>query len=264
MCNQITQHTGTTGMAENFHLAYRVSHSAETSLIKVKDDILRAIDNRRGTCLILLDLSVAFNTVSHPPLLNRLRHCFSILGTVLRWFDNYMTDCSQKIVLDDSNNKAVVLDHAILKQGVLQGSVLSPILLTLYTSPVGDICREHDVSFQSYADDQQIYLSFSPIQPGGKDKCLQFLGACISNIHLWMRTNLLKLNDDKTELIVLGTRQQLSKVGNVSIMIGNDTILAVPSVQNLDIHFDKELKWVVHINHLTSNLYYILRKVAHV
>ena len=79
-----------------------------------------------------------------------------------------------------------------------------------------------------------------------------------------MRTNLLKLNDEKTDLIVLGTRQQLSKVGDVTIMIGNDTILPVPSVWNLGIHFDKELKWVVHINHLTSNLYHILRKVAHV
>ena len=79
-----------------------------------------------------------------------------------------------------------------------------------------------------------------------------------------MRTNLLKLNDEKMELIVLGTRQQLSKVDDVTIMIGNDTILAVPSVQNLGIHFDKELKWVVHINHLTSNLYHLLRKVAHV
>ena len=153
-----------------------------------------------------------------------------------------MTDHSQKIVLDDANNKAAVSDHAILKQGVPQGSVLGPILFTLYTSPLGDICREHDVSFQSYADDQQIYLSFSPIQPGGKDKILQSLGACISDIHLSMRTNLLKLNDDKTELIVLGTRQQLSKGGEVSIMKGNDTILTLPSFQNLGIHFDKELR----------------------
>ena len=99
-----------------------------------------------------------------------------------------MTDHRQKVALDDSNNKVVISDNAILKQGIPQGSVLSPILFTLYTSPLGDICREHDVSFQSYADDQQIYLSFSPIQPEGKDKCLQSLGACISDIHLWMRT----------------------------------------------------------------------------
>ena len=100
-------------MAEKFQLAYRASHSTETTLIKVKDDILRAIDNQRVTCLILLDLSAAFNAVSHLLLLNRLRHCFGSQGTVLRWFENYMTDHSQKIVLDDSNNKAVVSDHAI-------------------------------------------------------------------------------------------------------------------------------------------------------
>ena len=79
-----------------------------------------------------------------------------------------------------------------------------------------------------------------------------------------MRTNLLKLNDEKTELIVLHTRQQLSKVGDVTIMIGNDTIPAVPSAWNLGVHFDRELRWVVHINHLTSNLYHTLRRVAQV
>ena len=68
----------------------------------------------------------------------------------------------------------------------------------------------------------------------------------------------------KLNSIVLGTRSQLSKIGEVSIKIGNDTISTVPSVQNLSIHFDKELKWIVHINHFTSNLYHILRKVAHV
>ena len=245
-------------------MAYRAFHSTETALIKAKDDILRAIDNQRITCLILLDLSAAFDTVSDPLLLNRLKHHFGIQGTVLRWFRSYVTDCSQKIALDDTNNnKLAVSDQAILNQGVPQGSNLGPILFTLYTSPLSDICREHDVSFQSYADNQQIYLSFSPSQPGGKDKCLQSLAACISDIRLWMRTNLLILNDDKTELIVLGTRSQLSKIGEVSTKIGNDTISTVPSVWNLGIHFDKELKWIVHINHLTSNLYHILRKVAH-
>ena len=92
-----------------------------------------------------------------------------------------------------TTNKLAVSDQAILKQGVPQGSVLGPILFTLYTSPLGDICREHDVSFQSYADDQQIYLSFSPSQPGGKDKCLQSLAACISNIRLWMRNQFTKI-----------------------------------------------------------------------
>ena len=66
VCKQITQYTGTTGKAEKFQSAYRASHSTETALIKVQDDIQRAIDNQRVTCLILLDLSTAFDTVSHP------------------------------------------------------------------------------------------------------------------------------------------------------------------------------------------------------
>ena len=74
-------------MAEKFNLHKRASHSTETALIKVKDDILRAIDNQWVTCLILLNLSVAFDAVSHPLLLNRLQHCFGIQGTVLKWFE---------------------------------------------------------------------------------------------------------------------------------------------------------------------------------
>ena len=175
VCKQITQYTGTTRMAEKFQSAYRASHSTETALIKVKDDILRAVDNQRATCLILLDLSVAFNTVSHPLLLNRLQHHFDIQGTVLKWLENCMLDHNQKVALEDFNNKAVTSNHAILEQGVPQGSVLGPILFNLYTSPLGDIWREHDVLFQSYVDDQQIYLSFSPDQSRGKEKCLESL-----------------------------------------------------------------------------------------
>ena len=229
-------------MAEKFQSMYKASHSTKTALIKVRDDILRVTDNQRVMCLILLNLNVAFDTVSHPLLLNRLQHCFSIQGTILKWTENYMPDHSQRVLLEDSNNRAVTSDHTALKQGVPWGSVLGPILFTLYISPLGDICREHGIIFQSYTDDQQNYLSFSPAQTGGKEKCLETLEGCISDIHLWMRTNLLKLNDDKTELIVLGTRQQLGKVGDVTIMIGNDTIPTVSSAQNLGVHFDRELK----------------------
>ena len=86
VCNQITQYTGTTGMAEKIQSAYRASHFTETTLIKVKDDILRAVDNQRVTYLILLDLSAAFDTVSHPLLLNRLWHCIRFLILLLNQF----------------------------------------------------------------------------------------------------------------------------------------------------------------------------------
>ena len=155
-------------MAEKFQSTYKASHPTETALIKVKDVILRAADNQRVMCLILLDLSAACDTVSHPLLFNRLQHHFGIQGTILKWIENYMQDDSHRVLVEDSNNRAGTSDNTILKQGVPQGSVLGPILFTLYISPLGDICREHGVIFQSYMDDQQNCLCFSPAQPGGK------------------------------------------------------------------------------------------------
>ena len=67
VCNQITQYVETTRMAEKFQPIDKASHTTETALIKVKDDILRAADNHRVTCLILFNLSVAFDTVKSPP-----------------------------------------------------------------------------------------------------------------------------------------------------------------------------------------------------
>ena len=121
---------------------YKASHYTETALIRVKDDILRVTDNQRVMHLILLNLSVAFDTVSHPFLLNWFQHRFSIQGTILKWIENYMLDHSQRVLLEDSNNRAVTSDGTTLKQGVPQGSVLGPILFTLYISPLGDICWE--------------------------------------------------------------------------------------------------------------------------
>ena len=98
-----------------------------------------------------------------------------------------------------------------LSFGVPQGSVLGPILFTLYSCTLGSICTKHDINYHMYADDQQIYLSFKPSKAGDKENCIRILEMCISEIREWMIVNKLKLNDDKMEFIVFGYIQQLSK-----------------------------------------------------
>ena len=155
-------------------------------------------------------------------------------------------------------------EKVTLKQGVPQGRILGPILFTLYTSPLGDICKSHNVVFHSYADDQQNYMSFSPASQGSKDHCIQSLESCISDIHIWMRTNLLKLNNNKIEIILLGTRQQLGKVGQFQIKIGQDHISPAPTARNLGIVFDQEMKWTLHINRLSASLFVTVHNIAHI
>ena len=77
---------------EPLQSAYRPHHSTETALLKVKTDILKAMDNQEVACLVLLDLSAAFDTVDHKILLERLENYFGITGTTLRWIRSYLTN----------------------------------------------------------------------------------------------------------------------------------------------------------------------------
>ena len=196
-------------MTEKYQSAYKHNHSTESALLCVRTDILQAMDNQEVTCLILLDLSAAFDMVSHSLLLNRLRYRFGVTDMALNWIESYLKDCTQIVVLGDMDMTRAKSEAKHLKQGVPHGSILGPTLFTLYISPLGDICRSHEALFQSYADDQQIYLLFKPKVHKSRDICLEKLENCVSNIQKWMHTNLLKLNDAKTKFTALGTPQQM-------------------------------------------------------
>ena len=124
--------------------------------------------------------------------MNRLLNRFGITGTVLKWIESYLTEWTQRVMIDE-----FLSDLVMLKHGVLQGSVLGPILYTLFTSPVGHISRSHNIGYHRFADDTQNYHSFIPSKAGDEEKCKWEIEVCISDIHTSMRTNLLKLNDEK-------------------------------------------------------------------
>ena len=92
-----------------------------------------------------------------------------------------------------------------------QGSVLGPQWFTVYTSPVRDIILKYNLNYHVYADDTKLYITFKSSQEPA-DSCITTLEKCIQEIRSWMRQNFLKLNDEKTDFLLFGSRQQLSKV----------------------------------------------------
>ena len=144
---QLAQHISENSLLELMQSTYRSGHSTETALLKVKADLLHAIIHQGVVCLILLDLSSAFDTVDHCMLLQRLHVCYGIKETALDWIKAYLTGRNQKV----SVGKAMP-SPAALSFGVSQGSVLGPILFPLYTSPLCSICTKHDINYHMYAD----------------------------------------------------------------------------------------------------------------
>ena len=88
---QLTDHLLRNNLMEPLQFAYRPNHSVETALLRICNDILRSMDQRRITVLVLLDLSAAFDTVDHQILLHRLQSRFGVTGVVLDWFTSYLT-----------------------------------------------------------------------------------------------------------------------------------------------------------------------------
>ena len=130
--------------------AYGRFHSTETALLRVCDDILLALDSRQEVVLVLLDLS-AFDTINHDVLLHRLRSRYGINGTALNWFRSYLTNRTQSVRIGDSSSSS-----RTLKYGVPQGSVLGPLLFSLFFAPIEEVILDHGLRCMVYADDTQL------------------------------------------------------------------------------------------------------------
>ena len=169
--NQYINHIERHGLMKVHLSAYHAFHSTETALLKVKTNVTRAFENQVVACLILMDLLAAFDTINNNILLSRLETRFVVTGVTLNWLRSYLTERTQAIVIGDPLSEGSRSAFVSLNSGILQGSVLGPILFTIYTALIGDICRKNQIEFHLYADDTQIYLSFKPSIPNSKSDC---------------------------------------------------------------------------------------------
>ena len=119
VCRQLSNYMNRTGKLEDLQSAYRSNHSTETALLKVKTDILNAMQNKQVTCLILLDLSAAFDTISHSKLINRLKFRFGLDGVVLDWITDYLANHTQQVVIkQDKFLNSATSSPVTLVQGI--------------------------------------------------------------------------------------------------------------------------------------------------
>ncbi len=216
-------------ICEDFQSGFRPSHSTETALIRVTNDLLLSSERGYISLLVLLDLSAAFDTIDYNIILNRLENSVGISGSALAWFKLYLSDRHQFVAVNEE-----VSYRSQVQYGVPQGSVLGPLLFMLYTLPLRNYIRKHRVSFHCYADDTQLYISSQP----GETHQIGKLTECIVDIKNWMTNNYLLLNSEKIEVLIIGPKNHISNNLEHCLTLDDCSLDSSSSVSNLGVLFD--------------------------
>ena len=199
------------------------------------------------TALTLLDLSAAFDTIDHTILLDRLKVCYGISELALGWFQSYLSGRTHSVKVGNT------LSHpAALQYRIPQGSVLGPILFSLYTNPISSIIHSHSsINHHFYADDTQLYITLTPTN---FSRSIQKLKNCLSDIQNFMSANKLKLNPEKTEFILIGSKNNRKQLlPHFPINILGNQVSPAQSVRNLRVVFDSNFSFSDHVSQVIKS-----------
>ena len=258
VAKQLNEHIHANDLDNQYQSAYKSGHSTETALLSIKNEVHLSLSRGEATALVLLDLSAAFDTIDHSTLLSCLRSWFGVGGSVLNWFTSYLTDRYQSIKISStlSNCRKLLF-------GVPQGSVLGPLLFSMYTTPLSAVIRRHKgVGFHFYADDTQLYVHLSH---KNASSAFEKLNRCLHDVKEWMSMSKLKLNPDKTEFIIFGSKVQREKLlQHFPVDILGNPLHPAEFVKNLGVWFDSNLSLSKHVQNVCRSCFVQLREFRRV
>ena len=188
--SQVSSYLNSHNLYNTCQSAYWPGHSTDTALLRVVNDLFLPLNKGNISVLALLAFSSAFDTIDHPILVHHLHTDYGCTDTVLQWYSSYLTGHTHYVSL--SNHCSA---FAPVHSGVPWGSVLGPMLFTMYIKPLSATIDSHSIIHKSFADDLQLQMS-APLDR--ISELLNSMQSCISDVKAWATANMLKLNDNKT------------------------------------------------------------------
>lgn len=247
--NQIRTFLDENGILPEVQSGFRPLYSCTTALADINDAVLGATDKGMLTVLVLLDYSRAFDTVRHETLLLILRS-IGFAEQSVSLMSSYLSGRTQRVRLREEMSEPLNVGT-----GVPQGSILGPLLFTLYT------CRFHvhvkHCSIHMYADDTQLYYSF---KKSDLNEALVKINNDLQVLQHVSDLHSLHLNPGKTKAILFGSSHDiLTTVDQIALHIDNVPVEIVDEVKNLGLVMDNTFRYRKHISNCIRKGYASLR-----
>jgi len=253
--SRINDHLAANSLDNHTQYGYKKNHSCETLLLKLIDDILVAVDKKFGVVVMIIDLSAAFDTVDHGLLLNMLQFKFHISGSALKWLKSFLSGRTQRVRVGDCLSDCLVVDF-----GVAQGSVLGPLLFNMYCSSINEIFSHCGFESMGYADDNigvRIFPAFASLSVFN-----DIVPNCLQSIKNWADRHFLKLNADKTKLMVFGNSSFMSDFNLLTFHSFDGSIIPISKeIKLLGVTLDSTLSLDCYVSEIISAVNLTLKNI---
>ena len=247
--------------ANNLHnkkaFGYKTGHSTETMMLGVTSDVLNGFDQNKCTVMLFLDLSAAFDTIDTGKLLQILYDEIGLSGKALEWCKSFLTSRTQRVKINDKFSEELNVDY-----GSVQGSVLGPKFFNIYVRSQPQVFEENGFETSAFADDSN----------GSKTFAIKFqynilkndVANCIEQVVKWSNSMFLKINPDKTEIILFYPKSLQDQVIIQGTFVGDDCIRYSQAVKNVGVWLDRNLTFEKHVNAIVSHCYKLIKNIGRI
>lgn len=239
---QMVEYIEKNNILSEFQAGFRSGNSCETALQTVIMNWKDAMEHKQMVGVLFLDFRRAFETIDRRLLLMKLgRYGFGPI--VLQWFEDYFSDRKQRTKYGGcySSERGTVY-------GVPQGTTLGPTLFVLYINDIVKVIKKCNI--QLFADDTVIYVRGNSV-----DEIIDVISEEIINLLRWLGVNSLRLNPNKTKLMIIKSRYNNTDTKNHrDIKIDDQIIEQVEEIKYLGVLIDENLEFSKHANYVTGKI----------
>ena len=177
-------------------------------------------------------------------------------GDAHRWIESYLTDRTQCVSVNDHLSCVMRPKH-----GVAQGSVLGPLLFSVFCAGLSDVFSKHGIRYHVYADDTQLYVDFPRNESAF---AIDRIRRCVIDVKAWLASRCLLLNEAKTETILFAAPNRMTQPSPLHMDICGSDVRTSANIRDLGVYLDSTMSMTKHVTRVCGIAYGRLRNIARI